>query len=165
MADPGRPEADHALAGRSQPFLIESADQFRPGPPPDLASAEWATDLNEVMELGGAESTSRTPEQALIAQFWATQPVVQIYEGYQQAVVDHGLDALQAARLLALTGLVAADAITACFDAKYHYLFWRPFTAIPGADADGNDATVADPAWKPLIGTPRTRSTHPPTAA
>jgi hypothetical protein len=49
---------------------------------------------------------------------------------------------------------VAADTIIACFDAKYEYLLWRPFTAIPGADDDDNDATVADPDWVPLIGTP-----------
>ena len=33
-------------------------------------------------------------------------------------------------------------------------MFWRPFTAIPGAADDGNDATVADAAWKPLLATP-----------
>ena len=42
----------------------------------------------------------------------------------------------------------------ACFDAKYHYWFWRPYLAIPGADGDGNPATVADPTWKPLGATP-----------
>jgi hypothetical protein len=137
-----------------KPFMIESADQFRPAPPPALTSPEWATELNEVREWGGAESTVRNPEQALIAQFWSTQPTIQINHGYQQLAIDRGLDALQTARLFAMTSLVGADAITACFDAKYHYLFWRPFTAVPGADTDDNDATVADPAWKPLIGTP-----------
>jgi hypothetical protein len=42
----------------------------------------------------------------------------------------------------------------ACFDAKYHYWFWRPYQAIPGADTDGNPATVADPSWQPLRVTP-----------
>jgi hypothetical protein len=136
------------------PFLMESDDQFRPGPPPALDSPEWAADLNEVKEWGGAESTVRTPEQGLIAQFWSTQPTIQINKGYQKLAADRGLDALETARLFAMTSLVSADAITACFDAKYHYLAWRPFTAVAGADTDGNDATVADPAWKPLIGTP-----------
>ena len=42
----------------------------------------------------------------------------------------------------------------ACFDAKYHYWFWRPFQAIPQADTDGNPQTVADPSWRPLGATP-----------
>jgi hypothetical protein len=50
--------------------------------------------------------------------------------------------------------------------AKYHYLFWRPVTAIDptsvtndgfgpvsGVD-DGNPATAEQPGWRPLIATP-----------
>jgi hypothetical protein len=137
-----------------KPFMLESGDQFRPAPPPDLTSETWATDLNEVKELGGAESATRTPEQSLIAQFWSTQPTIQINEGYQHLAADRGLDALETARLFAMTSMVAADAAIACFDAKYEYLFWRPFTAVPGAESDGNDATAADAAWVPLLTTP-----------
>ena len=50
--------------------------------------------------------------------------------------------------------LVDADAGIACFDAKYHYTFWRPVTAIRNADIDGNDATTADSTWSPLLTTP-----------
>jgi hypothetical protein len=46
------------------------------------------------------------------------------------------------------------DALIAAFEAKYHYQFWRPITAIRNADRDGNPATTADPAWVPLIDTP-----------
>jgi hypothetical protein len=42
----------------------------------------------------------------------------------------------------------------ACFDAKFHYWFWRPNQAIAHADTDGNPATVADPGWAPLGATP-----------
>jgi hypothetical protein len=63
----------------------------------------------------------------------------------------------QAARLFAMGNLVGADALIACFEAKYHYLFWRPQFAIPRGDTDGNPATAGDPTWKPLLGTP----THP----
>jgi hypothetical protein len=42
----------------------------------------------------------------------------------------------------------------ACFDAKYHYLSWRPLHAIQRADSDGNPLTDADPAWQPLRATP-----------
>ena len=44
-----------------------------------------------------------------------------------------------------------ADAHIACFDAKYHYVFWRPITAIRAGDTDTNPATVGDPAWTPLL--------------
>ena len=40
------------------------------------------------------------------------------------------------------------------FDAKYHYNFWRPVTAIRNADVDGNDATARDTSWTPFIDTP-----------
>ncbi len=140
--------------GAYKPFMLEAPDQFRPTGPPDLGGEAWATDFDEVRDLGGADSTTRTQEQTWIAQFWSAQPTIQINKGYRQLAQDRGLDALETARLFAMTSLVAADAITACFDAKYHYLFWRPFTAVPGAEADGNPATVADTAWKPLIGTP-----------
>jgi len=47
-----------------------------------------------------------------------------------------------------------ADALIACFDAKYHFAFWRPVTAIRAGDTDANGATVGDLAWSPLLGTP-----------
>ena len=34
------------------------------------------------------------------------------------------------------------------------YRFWRPFSAIPLADDDGNPSTAPDPAWTPLLLTP-----------
>jgi len=39
-------------------------------------------------------------------------------------------------------------------DAKYHYNFWRPVTAIRNADQDGNDATERDAGWVSLIDSP-----------
>jgi hypothetical protein len=42
----------------------------------------------------------------------------------------------------------------AVFEAKYHYNFWRPITAIRNGDNDGNDATARDELWLPLIDTP-----------
>jgi hypothetical protein len=65
-----------------------------------------------------------------------------------------GLDLVQTARMLAMAHVAGGDAMIACFDAKYHYWFWRPYQAIPLADTDGNPATVADPTWLPLGATP-----------
>jgi hypothetical protein len=53
-----------------------------------------------------------------------------------------------------MEGVTFADGLIACFDAKYTYTFWRPVTAIRAGDTDGNDATVGDPTWSPLIATP-----------
>ena len=60
----------------------------------------------------------------------------------------------QTARLLALVNLGMADAIIGCWDAKYTYSTWRPITAIQLGDTDGNDATISDLGWTPLIVTP-----------
>ena len=67
---------------------------------------------------------------------------------------DQGLDLVQTARMLAMAHVAGSDAMIACFEAKYHYWFWRPYRAIPLADTDGNSATVADPTWLPLRTTP-----------
>jgi hypothetical protein len=56
--------------------------------------------------------------------------------------------------MLAMAHVAGADAMIACFDAKYHYWFWRPYQAIPQAGADGNPLTDADATWQPLATTP-----------
>ena len=74
---------------------------------------------------------------------------------FRRFVLDHDLDVVEAARFMAMISVIYADALIACFDAKYHYAFWRPITAIRAGDTDGNDATIGDPAWSPLLpGTP-----------
>jgi hypothetical protein len=40
------------------------------------------------------------------------------------------------------------------WDAKFHYNFWRPLTAIRNGDIDGNDSTERDAGWLPLNVTP-----------
>jgi PAP2 superfamily len=56
--------------------------------------------------------------------------------------------------LAAMQYVSVADSLVACFNAKYHYGFWRPYTAIHNADTDGNPKTVADTNWLPLDPTP-----------
>ena len=68
--------------------------------------------------------------------------------------IKYHMDLVDAVRLFAMGDMVATDSGIACFDSKYHYLFWRPITAIQHADIDGNSATVADPSWTPLLPTP-----------
>jgi hypothetical protein len=134
-----------------RPFSLDSPDQFRPGGPPALSSKRWARDYNEVKEIGSRTSTTRTAEQTLAARFWAEPPVQQAHGSFRKFVLDHQLDVVDASRFMAMITVVYADGLIACFDAKYHYAFWRPITAIPAGDTDGNQATVADPNWLPLL--------------
>src|SRR5215831_10600454 len=59
------------------PWTMQSAGQFRPGPPPSIYSALFAQDLAELKEIGGVSSSVRTAEQTNIAQFVTDNPVFQ----------------------------------------------------------------------------------------
>lgn len=140
---------------RAQPWVIKRADQFRPGPPPALSSAEWARDYNEVKNLGGTNSTARTAEQTDAVKFWGNVN----FGGAWQAVarelaIKKEMPLAECARLFALLNMGLANAYIVNWDAKYHYNFWRPVTAIQLAATDGNPDTVADPNWTPLVTTP-----------
>jgi hypothetical protein len=137
--------------GQMQTFGLESADQFRPNAPPPLGSRRWAREYNEVKQIGSRTSATRKDWQTTAALFWAEPPVQQAHLALRGVITQHKLDVVQAARMMAMVSVTNADAIIACFDAKYVYEFWRPVTAIQGGDTDGNDATVADPAWTPLL--------------
>ena len=69
-------------------------------------------------------------------------PVQQARGSFRKFVLDHELDIVGASRFMAMISVTYADALIACFDAKYHYAFWRPITAIRAGDTDGNPATV-----------------------
>jgi hypothetical protein len=137
-----------------RPFVLASADQLRPPGPPRLGSSRWTRDYREVQEVGSATSTSRSAEQTLAARFWGEPPVQQAHAGFRGFVREHRLGTVQAARLLAMLSVTYADAFIACLDAKYHFAFWRPVTAIRAGSTDGNPETVGDPAWTPLLPTP-----------
>lgn len=137
-----------------KPWILSRADQFRPAPPPKLTSKIWARDYNEIKAIGGKQSAVRSPEQTEIARFWeATGP--SIYHGVIRSVADSpGREITQNARLYAAACQAAQDALIAVFDAKYHYEFWRPVTAIRNADRDENNSTARDSTWVPFIETP-----------
>ncbi len=140
--------------GGVRPFALRDGAQERPAGPPALDSSRWAGDYNETRLLGSASSTLRTPQQTEVARFWADPPLVQnqrALRGYSDRL---HLSALRTARLFALADTASADALIACWDAKYHYELWRPFSAIPAGDRDGNPRTPADATWRPLLPTP-----------
>ncbi len=137
-----------------KPWLMSSAAQFRPAPPPALNSAQWARDFNEVKTLGGKASTQRSAEQTEAARFW-DYSLPAIYHGVVRSVaLQPQRDLARNARLFAAVAQAMDDALISVFEAKYHYRFWRPATAIRNGDLDDNDATARDAAWAPLIDAP-----------
>lgn len=137
-----------------KPWLMASPAQFRPGPPPALTSETWARDFNEVKALGGRDGTRRTAEQTDIARFWETSGPAIYSKVARSVATSPGREITRNALLFAALSQASDDAFIAIFDAKYHYNFWRPVTAIRNGDIDGNDATERDPSWLPLINTP-----------
>ncbi len=135
------------------PFVLNNAAQFRPGPPPAVTSQADAQALNEVESLGQNTSTTRTPEQTVIAKFWAG-PIWNTWnEIAENAAIAHHTNLETTARLFAVLNLSFADSTIAFYDAKYHYQLWRPVTAIRLANTSGNPAIVGDPTWTPLAPT------------
>lgn len=137
-----------------RPLALTSASQFRPEGPNALTSAEYAEDFNQVKQLGRFDSTTRTAAQTTQALFWTDHDIRQWNDGLLRLAAARGLDLVQTARMLAMAHVAGGDAMIACFDAKYHYWFWRPYQAIPQASTAINPATVPDPSWLPLRTTP-----------
>lgn len=137
-----------------KPWLMAKPAQFRPGPPPELSSELWVRDFNEVKALGSKNSQQRSADETEIARFWE-EVMPPIYHGIVRSVANMpGREITQNARLFAAVTQASDDALIAVFDAKYHYGFWRPVTAIRNGDIDGNDATERDASWVPFIDTP-----------
>jgi hypothetical protein len=137
-----------------KPFAIASPAQFRPQPPVALSDEKWATDYNEIKDFGGRTSVRRSPRQTENARFWLTPGPIIYYPVVRQVAAAKKLDPVDSARLLALIAVARSDAFVAVFDAKYHYDFWRPITAIRNGDMDDNPATERDATWQPIDNTP-----------
>jgi hypothetical protein len=138
-----------------RPLVLQRPDQFRPGPPVALASPEWASDFNEVKAYGARNSALRTPEQTETAKFWLMTGPQAYHPIVRQLILARRLKLVDSARFMAAFAVAMTDAYIAVFEAKYHYEFWRPITAIRNGDIDGNPATEIDPSWQPLDATPQ----------
>jgi hypothetical protein len=139
---------------RVMPLALERASQFRPGGPPALRSGEYAQDFNEVKELGRVDSSVRSAEQTALARFWTDSDIPQWNRNLLRLADARGLTAIETARMLAMAHVAGGDAMIGCFDAKYHFLSWRPLHAIHRADTDDNALTAPDSTWQPLLPTP-----------
>jgi VCPO second helical-bundle domain len=152
--------------GNVRRFALQSVDQFLPDPPPSLQSDKWVNAFKMIKAYGAATSSVRSDEQTRIAWFWSANVIRQFNRAGRDIAGARGLSLLETARLAAMVNVVGADALMSALYAKYHYLFWRPVTAIdpsavtadgfgqvPGYD-DGNGATVESTGWRPLLTTP-----------
>ena len=140
--------------GQMRPFTFDDPAKFLPEAPPDLGSDTWVDDYNEAKSLGAINSTERTPQQTENAFFWTEHTTAQYGRLLRAKAHESNLSLGDTARLFAMAYAAEADAIIGCFNAKYHYNFWRPVTAIRNGDIDGNPGTVPDPSWTPLTTTP-----------
>lgn len=151
------PELPHWRGVR--PFLIENVKNFLPAPPPALGSPDYAKAVREVQTYGAKDSIARSKEQTMLAKFWSDFSYTSTPPGHWNEVArflarERGMGIAESSRLFAALNVAMADVSIACWEAKYHYNFWRPVTAIHHADEDGNPETHAYTEWKPLLKTP-----------
>ena len=147
-APPPASPVDYKL-GHVKPLVLTSASQFRPHGPPALTSLDYLRDVTEVKRVGGKVSSVRTAAQTETAQFWSEHTAVQWSRTLRNLAIERGLDLRETARMLAMVHVAAADAMIACFDAKYHFMRWRPVHAIQRSELSGE--AIADRDWQPLL--------------
>ena len=152
-APPLGPTAFYPGFGRITPFGIDLA-QHKVRGPARLSSDGYALDFNLLKSIGSLDSSRRTADQTEIAFFWSEEPNLKWNRIANALLRQHHADPWKAARILALVNFAISDAGIAVMAAKYHFRFWRPYTAIRRADEDGNRHTDADPSWQPLFSAP-----------
>jgi hypothetical protein len=141
-------------------FVLNNNLQFQAPPPRGLTSTTYIDDFNAVKALGRKTGSTRTDEQTALALFWDGNASVHWNQAANQIALANHLSLSRSNRLLAVLNIAMADTAFTTWSGKRHYgslsteVTWRPVTAIPLADTDGNPDTVADPGWVPLIVTP-----------
>ena len=156
ITEPGKYTITAATVGYwatdAKPFVLKNAEQFRPGPPPDLKGDVWARDYNEIKEIGEKTAPSAHRNRPKLAGCgWRPtdrlQPMGTPDRDQQEYVGD---------RYGAVYGIGyhRRGSLRSVYAAKWAYMFWRPMTAIRNGDIDGNDKTERDATWEPLDNTP-----------
>jgi hypothetical protein len=139
------------------PWVLRRPSQFRLPPPLALNSPEYAADLNEVKVMGTLSGSMRTPNQSEFALFWALNTPLAWNRIAAQISSGRGLTLTENAHLFAQLNLSLSDALIACWDSKYRYVFWRPITAI----RTGLTPADADPLWEPWLDSTSGTPAHP----
>ena len=150
----GLPGQFLSLASGRPWVLPDPPTAWRPVGPVALTSTIYTQDFNDIKAVGARVSATRTPAQTQSALFWAGAAASIWNRTAVNAARARNTTLSQNARLLAILNMAGHDALIVAWEAKYHFSFWRPITAIRLADTDGNPLTTADAAWVPLVTTP-----------
>ena len=141
-------------------FVLVNNTQFEPGPPRGLTSSVYTDDFNAVTALGRRTGSTRTDDQSALGVFWEGNASVHWNQAANQIARANRLSMSDSNRLLAVLNIAMADTAFTIWSAKRFYgaspseVTWRPVSAIPLADTDGNPDTAPDPDWLPLVNTP-----------
>lgn len=116
---------------RVKPVALASADQFRPGPPPAIGSEQLKQEVKEVVDM----QAHMTDEQKALVEFMRDGPSSVQQAGHWLRFAQlvsardrHNLD--EDVKMFFLTEVTAMDAFIACWDAKMHYDFARPYALV-----------------------------------
>lgn len=134
------------------PFILATPSQYRPEPPPVVGSPKYVKALNQVKVFGDPLNPRHTTELNSIANFYRQDAEILINEIARKLSALHSFSLTQNALLFVQVDISSADIRIAEWDAKYHYLNWRPITALnadPGGAVTNNYA-----AWRPTLVTP-----------
>lgn len=114
-----------------EPLLLETADQYRPGPPPMIGSVQLEREVKEVIDL----QANLTPENKALVEFMRDGPQSVQQAGHWLKFAQdvslrdqHTLD--EDVKMYFLVESVAMDAFIACWDSKMHYDFARPYALV-----------------------------------
>ncbi len=117
--------------GKVKPVMLDSAAQFRPGPPPVPGSVQMQKELEEVVTL----QANLTNEQKALVEFMRDGPRSVQQAGHwfmfaqEVSVRDkHTLD--DDIKMFFMVETAAMDAFIACWDAKMYYDFARPYALV-----------------------------------
>jgi hypothetical protein len=137
------------------PFVFHDLGRFGTRGPNPVTSHRYAREFAEVKSLGESGSTQRTADQTDAARFWGEVNAVATWANLIRTLAPlRPMSTVETARFYALTYLTSADEAIATWKDKARWLFWRPVTAIPAADTDGNPDTAGQAGWTPLITSP-----------
>lgn len=114
-----------------KPLLLETADQFRPGPPPMVGSEQLALEVKEVIDL----QANLTPENKALVEFMRDGPKSVQQAGhwlkFAQDVSARDNNTLdQDIKMYFLVESVAMDAFISCWDSKMYYDYTRPYALV-----------------------------------
>ena len=150
-----------------RPFLLQSADQFKPLPHPKFSlekDSEFYKELLEVYAISNRiTAKGDQSEEVAIAQFWDCNPYVSVTRGHfmfatkkitpgahwigivKIASKKTNANLMETVNAYTKTSLAIADAFISCWDEKYNTNLIRPETLIH---------QNMDPDWLPILQTP-----------